>query len=222
MIDTSLFVIFLAGLLGGGHCIGMCGGIVAALGFNLPPGLARWRLLAGYNLGRLASYTVIGALAGALSGAALLHARGLQLGLYLLANLMIVGIGLYLAGLSHAVSQIERLGQPLWRRLQPAVRRLLPVRSMTQAMAAGAVWGWVPCGLVYSAALSALATGSAAHGALLMLCFGLGTLPNLLAMGLFAEALRANLQKKAVRLAAGLLVTLLGVVQLARLAYTPG
>ncbi|MBV8048851.1 MAG: sulfite exporter TauE/SafE family protein [Paludibacterium sp.] len=219
MIETSLMVIFLAGLLGGGHCIGMCGGIVAALTLPLPRDKSRFVMLLGFNAGRLASYTLIGTLLGGLAGAALLRAHPLQLGLYLLADLMIIAIGLYLAGLSAFVTRIERLGQPVWRRLQPLARRLLPIRHPGQAVMAGALWGWVPCGLVYSAGLSALASGHALDGALVMLCFGLGTLPNLLAMGLFAEALKTKLQQKAVRTVAGLAVAALGAAQLARLLF---
>ncbi|BEV71301.1 sulfite exporter TauE/SafE family protein [Paludibacterium sp. THUN1379] len=217
MIETSLLVMFLAGLLGGGHCIGMCGGIVTALSIKLPAGQRRLPMLLGYNLGRLGSYSLIGALFGGLAGAAMQHARPLQIALYLLANLMIIAIGLYLAGLSALVTRIERLGQPLWRRLQPLLGRILPLRHPGQAFLAGMIWGWVPCGLVYSASLSALASGHAAQGALIMLCFGLGTLPNLLAMGLFADALRQQMQKQAVRLGTGLLVCLLGIWQLLHL-----
>jgi len=218
MIDTSLLVLFLAGLLGGGHCIGMCGGIVAALTFNLPPGRGRWQILLGYNLGRMLSYVAIGALLGALAGVALNQMRSLQMLLYVVANLMIIAMGLYLAGLSRAITLVESLGQPVWRKLQPWVKGLLPVLSPLQAVLAGAIWGWVPCGLVYSASLSAMASGSAANGALAMLCFALGTLPNLLAMGIFADALRASLQKRSIRLVAGMLVTSMGVIQLGRMA----
>lgn len=217
MLETSLLVIFLAGLLGGGHCIGMCGGIVAAMTLNLPAGGRRWSFLCAYNLGRIASYVLIGTLLGAIAGAAMLQLRPLQIGLYVLANLLVIGMGLYLAGLSGAIVMIEKLGTPIWHRLQPLVRRLLPVRSAGQALLAGAVWGWVPCGLVYSASLSAMASGSPARGALVMLCFGLGTLPNLLAMGAFADTLRAQLQNRKTRMAAGLAVAAMGGVQLARL-----
>jgi len=220
MPDSSLFVIFIAGLLGGGHCIGMCGGIVAALTLNLPTGGRRWAYVLAYNIGRLASYVLIGAVLGAVAGAASYSLRPLQIGLYLLANLLIVAMGLYLAGLSGAIVLMERLGMPVWKRMQPLVRQLLPVRSAAQALLAGGVWGWVPCGLVYSASLSAMASGSLARGALVMLCFGLGTLPNLLALGAFAETLRRRLQDRKIRLAAGLLVVAMGAMQLARIGLS--
>ncbi|WP_024302379.1 sulfite exporter TauE/SafE family protein [Pseudogulbenkiania sp. MAI-1] len=215
MIETSFLVLFLTGLLGGGHCIGMCGGIVTALSLNLPE-QRRGLILLAYNTGRMASYALIGALLGGLAeaGLTLLQLRPLQLGLYLLANVMIIGMGLYLAGLSLAVTRIEALGKPIWRRLQPLLTPLLPVRHPGQALLAGALWGWLPCGLVYSASLTALASGSAARGALAMLAFALGTLPNLLAMGVFASTLKSWLQKRPVRLAAGLAVAGMGLYQL--------
>ncbi|MCW3478258.1 sulfite exporter TauE/SafE family protein [Neisseriaceae bacterium JH1-16] len=217
MLETSLFALFVVGLLGGGHCLGMCGGLVTAFTLQLPNGVRRTPFLLGYNLGRIGSYTLIGALLGALSGMGLtlLAARPLQWTLYLIANLMLIGMGLYLAGLSSAVTRIEALGRPLWRLLQPRLARLLPVRSPAQAVAVGALWGWLPCGLVYSASLSALAAGNTAGGALAMLAFGLGTLPNLLAMGAFAEGLRAQMQKRPVRLVAGLAVMTIGLFRLA-------
>lgn len=215
MIETSFLVLFLAGLLGGGHCIGMCGGIVTALSLNLPE-QRRGFILLSYNIGRMASYVLIGALLGGLAqaGLSLLQVRPLQIGLYLLANVMIIGVGLYLAGLSPAITRIEAIGKPVWRRLQPLLAPLLPIRHPGQALLAGALWGWLPCGLVYSASLTALASGSAARGALVMLAFALGTLPNLLAMGLFANTLKRWLQKRPVRLIAGLAVVGMGVYQL--------
>jgi len=217
MLETSLFALFVVGLLGGGHCLGMCGGLVTAFTLQLPNGVRRAPFLLAYNLGRIGSYTLIGALLGSLSGAGLtlLAARPLQWVLYLLANLMLIGMGLYLAGLSSAITRIEALGRPLWRQLQPRLARLLPVRSPLQAIAVGALWGWLPCGLVYSASLSALAAGNTFWGAMAMLAFGLGTLPNLLAMGAFAEGLRAQMQKRPVRLLAGLAVMAIGLFRLA-------
>lgn len=218
MLETNWLALFLVGLLGGGHCVGMCGGIVTALSFGLPTSQARWPYLLCYNIGRVGSYTLIGALLGALAGGglSLLALHPLQMGLYLLANLMLIGMGLYLAGISAVIGKVERLGAPLWRRIQPRLAQLLPIRSPSQALLVGALWGWMPCGLVYSASLSALATGKAGSGALVMLAFGLGTLPNLLAMGVFAARLKSLLQKRPVRLAAGLAVICVAVFRLAQ------
>ncbi|TCJ16307.1 sulfite exporter TauE/SafE family protein [Parasulfuritortus cantonensis] len=212
MPEISLITAFLAGLLGGAHCVGMCGGIVAAMSLQggrrqpLPFHL-------GYNLGRLASYTLAGALAGLAGSAAFLSDRLLpvQTGLFVVAQVVLILMGLYLAGLNRAVLWLEHAGGGLWRRLQPVFGRLLPIRDFPGAVAAGLVWGWLPCGLVYSVLVTALASGGPVSGALLMLAFGFGTLPNLLAMGWAAERLRALAANRAVKLAAGLIVAGFGV-----------
>lgn len=220
MLETGFWVIFLAGLLGGGHCMGMCGGIVTALTLNLPAGQQRWKIMLSYNSGRLLSYISAGVLLGGLAeaGLSLIATRPAQMALLVLANLMLIAMGLYLAGLSSAITTLEKIGRPVWSKLQPLLARLLPIRSAKAALLAGMLWGWLPCGLVYSASLSALASGKALQGGLLMLAFGLGTLPNLLLMGVFADTLRQFIQRKPVRLLAGLLVAGMGLTRLLLLA----
>jgi sulfite exporter TauE/SafE len=221
MIEFSLLTALLAGLLGGVHCVGMCGGIVAAFSFRADGTQPPFRLHLAYNLGRISSYAMFGALAGAL-GASLKLATFLpaQTVLYVLAQLVMILLGLYLAGFNRWVLVFERAGGALWRVVQPLFRRLLPVRSLPQALLAGMAWGWLPCGLVYSVLVSALAAGSAPSGAALMLAFGLGTLPNLLGMGLFARRLQPFMQRLWVRRAAGLTVAGFGVWGLASRALT--
>lgn len=219
MSEQSLFALFLVGLLGGTHCVGMCGGIVAAISMQLPGQGTRFNYHFAYNAGRILSYAVAGGLAGAL-GASTLLLEGMwpvQQVLYGLANLMLVALGLYLAGLWQAVTQIERLGGLLWRRIQPLSKPLLPVRNPAQAFLLGTLWGWLPCGLVYSVLITALASGNAFSGAASMLAFGLGTLPNLIAMGLFAQQLQALTKNIWVRRASGLLVAGYGTWGLVRL-----
>jgi sulfite exporter TauE/SafE len=221
--ELSLAAAFLVGLLGGVHCVGMCGGIVAATGMHLPKRAGLPALLAN-NLGRLASYTAAGALAG-LAGSASLFAGDIlpvQKLLYAVAQLMLIFLGLHLAGLfSRVTLAIEAAGGALWKRLGPKLARMLPPRSLAGWFAAGALWGWLPCGLVYSVLIAALAQASAAHGALLMAAFGLGTLPNLLAMGFAARRLQAWLSRPWVRRGAGLTVAAMGVWGLAKLAGSP-
>lgn len=220
MSESSLIAVFLVGLLGGTHCVGMCGGIVAAISLQLPGQGPRFSYHFAYNTGRILSYALAGGIAGAV-GASTLLLKGfwpVQQVLYALANLMLVALGLYLAGLWQFVTRIEGLGGLLWQRLQPFSRRLLPVKTPAQAFTLGALWGWLPCGLVYSVLISALASGSAVSGAATMLAFGLGTLPNLIAMGLFAQQLQAFTRNPWVRRAAGLLVAGFGCWGLARLA----
>lgn len=221
MPDSAFLALFLVGLLGGTHCVGMCGGIVGALSLGAP---SRWSMHLAYNAGRIASYATAGAIAGAL-GAASMGLEGqvpVRLLLYFLANLMLLALGLYLTGVTRALAFTERFGQHLWRLLQPLTRRFLPARSVSQAFPLGLLWGWLPCGLVYSALVSALGAGSAGGGALLMLAFGLGTLPNLLLAGIVLARLNEFVRRPAVRLFSGLLVLgfgLYGMLGLMRLLH---
>lgn len=218
MPELSLVAAFLTGLLGGAHCVGMCGGIVAAMSFQATARQPFGFHLA-YSAGRIASYAAAGALAGLVGAAAFLADTlfPLQTGLYVLAQVVLILLGLYLAGLNQAVLLLERAGGGLWRRLQPLLGRVLPVRHLGQALVAGALWGWLPCGLVYSVLVSALASGSPGQGALLLLAFGLGTLPNLLLMGWAADSLRSMTRQPWLRRLAGASVAGLGVWGLLRL-----
>ena len=214
MPDSGFLALFLVGLLGGGHCIGMCGGIVGALSLGAA---SRLSLQLAYNVGRISSYAVAGALAGALSGgleatgAALSAQLPVRLGLALAANLMLILLGFYLMGATRSLAWVERLGLRLWRTLQPLTRGLLPARTIGQGFVLGLLWGWLPCGLVYSALISALSSGSAWHGAASMLSFGLGTLPSLLLAGLLATRLNDYVSRPVVRILAGGLVLGVGL-----------
>ncbi len=219
MPELTLLSALLVGLLGGGHCVGMCGGIVGAVSMTLPGVRPNPGYLLAYNAGRIASYVAAGLLAGWLGSSSLWlnHLFPVEKGLYLLASLMLVALGLYLAGFWQGVLVLEKVGGRLWRRLQPLSKKLLPLRSLHQAFALGLLWGWLPCGLVYSVLVAALATGSMAQGGLLMLAFGLGTLPTLLAMGMAAVRLKAVLQHVLVRRVSGLLVLGYGLIGILRL-----
>ncbi len=199
------------GLLGGGHCLGMCGGLMGALTLAIPPEqrARRLRLLLAYNLGRILSYAAAGLLIG-LAGWAVASSPAAML-LRVLAGLLLIAMGLYLAGWWSGLTRIEAVGRHLWRHLQPVASRLMPVSSLPRALLLGAVWGWLPCGLVYSTLLWASSQGSPGESALLMLAFGLGTWPVLLATGMAAERLTALLRRRGVRIAGGLLVILFGI-----------
>lgn len=228
MPDSGFLAVFLVGLLGGVHCAGMCGGIVSALSLQASGARDRvasaWPVLLAYNLGRISSYVVAGVLIGAVGGFGRLLDNWLpvQLGLYIAANLMMVALGLYLTGLTRALALVERAGQWLWRRVQPATRRFLPVRGAAQAFPLGVLWGWLPCGLVYGALSMALVSGSALRGGATMLAFGLGTLPNLMLAGLLLARFRDAVQARALRLASGLVVLGFGAWGLANAAQLGG
>ena len=213
MPDTGYIAVFLVGLLGGTHCMAMCGGIVGALSASQPTGRPHWPLQLAYNFGRISGYAVAGAALGAVGQAGLLleGALPVQLALYVLANLMLVALGLYLVGVPQGLTFLERGGLKVWARLQPLTRRFLPATTAARAYPLGLVWGFLPCGMVYSALSMTLLTGSALRGAGLMLAFGLGTLPNLLLAGFLLGRFRDVVQRRSVRLASGLLVSGFGV-----------
>lgn len=212
--------VFIAGLLSGVHCAGMCGGIVGAVSMQTPGTRPAWQFQLTYNFGRILSYVTAGILVGAIGqgGIALESGTLLQEILFALASSMMIIMGFYLAGWGQGVRYIEKAGSILWKIVQPYTRRLLPADTLNKAWWLGMAWGWLPCGLVYSVLLAALAMGNAWHGGLVMLAFGLGTLPNLLAMGLFYGSVRKFAQIRAVRLFAGLLVAGMGSYGLYKLA----
>lgn len=207
MSEAGYAAIFLVGLLGGTHCVGMCGGIVGALAAQ-SAGRSAWSLHLAYNIGRILSYTLAGALVGAIGGLGLAFGpvAKVQLAFYVLANLMLVALGFYLMGFTGTLAFAERMGQSLWNRIRPFTSRFLPARTVAQALPLGMLWGWLPCGLVYSVLATALVSGSAGRGALAMLAFGLGTLPNLLLAGLLFSRFRRFAQSPLARAISGLLV----------------
>jgi sulfite exporter TauE/SafE len=217
MSAAALSAVFLVGLLGGTHCLGMCGGIVTALTVRLPNDRPRWSLHLAYHAGRITTYAAAGALAGGLGASALLLGGALpvQVVLYVVAQLMLVALGLYLLGVSRYLEVFERAGRTLWRRIQPAASALFPVRTVPRGYAVGLLWGLLPCGLVYSVLVTALVSGNPANGALVMLAFGAGTLPSLLAAGTVFPALQRIRRGEWVRRAAGGIVIAFGLFGLA-------
>lgn len=212
-LQTMMLTAFGAGLLGGAHCAAMCGSIVAMTSMPSSGAAPRWRLQLAYNTGRITSYTVAGVLAGALgqSGVAL---RGGVLAQHLIMFLMgatLVVLALNLAGVRPVTHRIEAAGALLWRQVQPWSRHCLPVRSPLHAMGLGALWGWLPCGLVYAMLLTALASGSAIEGGAILAAFGLGTLPNLLLMGAAVCRAKRWLEVRWLRYAASAVIAAIGV-----------
>ncbi|WP_249978368.1 sulfite exporter TauE/SafE family protein [Vreelandella olivaria] len=208
---------FVFGLMGGAHCIGMCGGIMSALTFAVPPSMrhpARMGgLLLSYNLGRILSYMVAGALVAAL-GTLISLSPMARLLLQVFAALMLILMALYIANWWKGLLRIEALGRHLWRHIEPVGRRLMPVVHLPQAFTLGALWGWLPCGLVYSMLAWSLAIANPIQGALLMGAFGLGTLPALLVTGMAAQQLNHLIRHPATRSVAALTIISFAVWQL--------
>ncbi|MDH5359816.1 MAG: sulfite exporter TauE/SafE family protein [Gammaproteobacteria bacterium] len=221
MDEWVYFAAFIMGFFGGTHCVGMCGGIVGALSFGLAEEKrddwwASFPYILVYNLGRMSSYALAGAIVGGISLLALdlTSIDQLKQGLKLLAGGFMLVLGLYLGGWWHGLLRVEQMGQGLWKHLQPIGQRFMPVRTLRQALILGMVWGWLPCGLVYSALILALTATSIEQGALIMLSFGLGTLPTVMAMGLLASLFTSIVRQPWVRKLSGAMVFLFGLYML--------
>lgn len=209
LFTGSLLSAFLLGIMGSGHCLGMCGGISAALGLQQKhPHF----FLASYNLGRISTYTTLGAVAGLIGSQITDLAPLLGPWLRTVAGLLLITMGLYIAGWWMGLTKLEQLGSRLWRHIQPLSSTLLPVSNHWQALQLGLLWGLLPCGLVYSILSWALATASWQQSALLMLAFGLGTLPSMLISGYAGKRLLALLRQHRARAIAGLLMIALGLM----------
>lgn len=214
-MDLDFGAAIVIGLLGSSHCIGMCGGIVAALNMgvrdeisNRPKSLFVYHL--AYNCGRIVSYLLVGLLAGSL-GAGLVQLGASPAAGKLLAAAFMIALGLYLANWWRGLALLEKLGLKLWRHIQPLGQRLFPIQNPLQALLLGLLWGWLPCGLVYTVVAWSLTSGSALEGAKLMLGFGIGTLPALLIAGNALNYFRHWVKSPLLRTSAGIMVIVFGL-----------
>lgn len=219
--EFSIIALFVLGLFSAFHCIGMCGGVIGALTFSLDSAIRERKsrlavYVAAYNLGRLISYSLAGLLVGYI-GTTLVGligmdtAQGVTRGL---SAIMLVAVGLYVAGWFPQMARLDSLGAKLWRKIQPLGQRFIPVKTPIHALGFGMVWGWLPCGLVYTALLLAALGGSAINGGLGMLAFGLGTLPAVMGAGLIAGGFSRWLQKPRIRQVFGSMMIGLGALTL--------
>ena len=217
---------FLAGLAGGVHCAAMCGPIAAMCAGSRGGRLSLWQRALAYNGGRILSYTIAGTLAGALGqgGLALRGGGSAQVVLAALAGTTLLVLALHLAGWTPVTRRLEAAGTLVWAKLSPLTRHFLPADTFARALGLGALWGWLPCGMVYAVLVTAVATASAAEGALVMVAFGAGTLPNMLAIGMAAARVSRALRFKAVRVIAAFVVAGFGTLGLsfALHAHSPG
>lgn len=213
----DLIAAFAVGFMGSLHCIGMCGGISSALSTAIQPqqGDSLWRQLRYqllYSVGRIAAYACAGAVIGFI-GAGLYSQLPTQGPSYLrmFAGVMMILLGFYLSGWWKILNQLERAGSRVWKRIAPFTRRFIPVDRPHKALALGFLWGWLPCGLVYSALTWSLGAGGAGRGALLMLYFGLGTLPAMISVGTFSHLLADFARASSTRLVAALMLMAFGI-----------
>jgi len=211
---TSLLAAFMIGVLGAGHCIAMCGGISGAIA-HASKQTAEANTLAPlfYNLGRISSYTLIGAIVGFTAQIGLNFGAGYDLLLILrfVSGVTLILIGLYIAQLNSAILQLEKVGRLVWRYIQPLTRQFLPLKTPYHAFPLGFLWGWLPCGLVYSALTLALTSGSTLHSALTMFAFGLGTFPIMFLVGNLSAKFNDLIRNSRFKQCSGFVLILFGL-----------
>ncbi|WP_213607933.1 sulfite exporter TauE/SafE family protein [Pseudoalteromonas sp.] len=189
MIEPLFISSFLMGLIGSGHCIAMCGGIASSL--QLASNKRQtWLYSFAYNSGRAISYMLAGALVAGISGQFASQNTTFSVFLSFLAGIFMLLVGVYIMRLAASLQWLEKLGKNLiWQHLIKLNRYLMPIDSPFKALGYGALWGWLPCGLVYSALTWAMTSGSAIDGAFVMLAFALGTFPAMISLGIVAQKL---------------------------------
>lgn len=217
-VSIPYLTAFLAGLFGGVHCVGMCGGVTGAMIFSIPAETRQkssiWPFLLNYNLGRIITYTILGVLIGLLGQQAgdLIDEYNGWLWLRVFAGVLMVVMGLYLAGWWFGLVKLESLGgQLIWKRLQPVTSKLLPVTSPLKAFPFGLVWGLLPCGLIYTMLVWSLASGGWLQGGAFLFSFGLGTLPTMLTAGWVVNRYGKGGNVEKWRKLAGIAVVLFGL-----------
>ncbi|SMY33065.1 sulfite exporter TauE/SafE family protein [Photobacterium andalusiense] len=214
MIELNFITALVIGLTGAGHCIGMCGGIAAAVTMGMPnKPHQQWVYLLCYNLGRISAYMVAGLIVSQ-AVAEVVEFSETSIALILLriiASIMMVILGLYIGNWWSGLIYIERVGHYLWRYIAPITQIFLPLTSPFKAIPFGFLWGWLPCGLVYSTLTWAAVSGSAIDGMTIMFAFGLGTLPAMLAVGAIADKLKLLLKNHYFKRTNALFIIIYGV-----------
>ena len=222
-LQMTLTAAFLAGLSGGVHCAAMCGPLIGIACGPCARGSARpWFTQAlAYNAGRITSYIAAGVIV-ATAGAAGLALRGapvMQQSLLLAMSASLILLAAYVAGVAPFVRVLERAGAAGWRHIEPWGRRFLPVNTPARAFGIGLVLGWLPCGMVYVALIAALATADPLHGAMVMAAFGLGTLPNVLAISAWFTRVMAVAKSRLARVLVAAVIAALGLFGLLKAAH---
>lgn len=216
-MEIDFFAAFVIGLLGSGHCIAMCGGITTMLSSGINKKAeprSKFTIILAYNFGRIGTYSLIGAIAG-VTGSLAAKNIGLPLSiLRMVAGVFLILLGLYIGRWFMLLNKVEQLGKGLWKYLSPLSKKFMPIKNAKQALALGAIWGWLPCGLVYSTLTWSLASGSLISGAFIMFFFGLGTLPALLTISIGAVSIKSLLLNNSFRKIMAIMLIIYGFITL--------
>ena len=214
---------FLIGLFGSAHCLVMCGGITAAFSLSIPEkdrqGVRFWTLITSASFGRVISYTLLGVLFGLLGGWLRGDHEFFVIGFRLFAGIILIVMGLWISQLWRGVQTIEQLGDRYITPLVQTLRSKASPDTLRHAFQYGLAWGFLPCGLVYSALLWSASTAHAGQAGTQMFLFGLGTLPGILGAGYLSAHVSFALKSRLFRQVSGVLVMLYGVWTIAPLVW---
>jgi sulfite exporter TauE/SafE len=204
----------LTGLLGSAHCLGMCAGISGLFGVSAEIRTLRRQLpmAIAYNAGRILTYALLGIIVATVGSALVAAKPTLARPTLLITGTVIILIGLQVAFNWRLLNPLERMGAVLWQKLSPVARFFVPVTSIPKALGLGLLWGWLPCGLVYSVLLIAATSAQPFHGGATMIAFGIGTMPAMILTGIGAAQLSGAMRRRGARLGLGLLIVALGVL----------
>jgi hypothetical protein len=210
------------GLLSGVHCVGMCGGITTAITMHMQQTNTndKIKFLLIYQLGRITSYGIAGLIFAIFGWSLSTIDHNVQLLLRTLAGLLLIFMGLYISNWYQGLAVIEKLGHKLWQKLQPLMLRGLKKHNKVNMFYSGLIWGWLPCGLVYSTLFWAGSFADVVISPLLMLCFGLGTIPSILAVGTLSCYLSNIFRAKVTRNISGLIVIVSGILTMPTVSNT--
>lgn len=208
MIDiTLLTAVFLVGLNGSLHCVGMCGPIVGILGMNTEADTHRKRIGTAifYNLGRISTYVILGFVAMLLS-IAMQDLKPLQIVIRYFSGVIMLFVALQLIGFPQYLAFIEKPLNKLSRPISQLTRKFFPIKSLKGAYVAGLAWGLLPCGMVYMAFAMSLGVENVLAAPLVMLFFGLGTLPMMLTLSVSGNFFGSFFSSPKARKISGVLV----------------
>lgn len=186
---NEIIAALILGATGSVHCLTMCGSMSVALGFSIPKSKPFWLYALFVSIGRVFGYACIGFVVNLLSQSIISLTEGGIFYLSILSGILMVLVALHIANISNYVTQLEKLGSGVNRLLAPIKSKVLPIDSTLKCLAYGLLWGFLPCGLVYTALTLAFVSPTPVHAFFTMLCFGLATLPALVGMTVFSKQL---------------------------------
>jgi sulfite exporter TauE/SafE len=213
----TLWAAFIAGVAGSGHCFAMCGGMAGAFGLRARHQLGNNASVlmhtSLYHGGRIGGYAIAGALCGLFGNTlnALLNLARLSATLRIASGVLMLLIAARILIRWNGLAWLERQGARFWARIQPIATRQLSGTHTLNAVAVGFLWGWLPCGLVYSMLLFATTSATTVQGASIMIAFGIGTLPSMLTSSLFAAQLQNLLKHSFAKMLSGVALAGFGI-----------